>query len=197
MPRSNAAVKVVTTSKTTTKKAKKARSHLQVVTNHHSNGMPQAKLERYSAALLRSIKRELATAVFFTREDLIHLELFGFVGHQTRYKIVRECVKYLDKHGDLIAKNRTDICLRGEHEKAYNSDTPLYEQHYDTICSIVGSMPVGSRVTVMDIMAEWKTDPQLTENNKRVAVRGAMPHLIKEDYLKRRNDFEYIVLKVS
>jgi hypothetical protein len=45
----------------------------------------------------------------------------------------------------------------------------------------------------MDIVNLWKTDPHLTINNKRVAVRGALPALIKGGLLARKDDFQFVI----
>lgn len=164
---------------------------------HHLFGsMPQTKLESYSAALLRAIRRELGDATFFTREDCIHLALLNHVSTMYRYSMVCVLLRFLEQKGEVIIKSRTNIILKGDHEKSY-SEIPLSQQHYDRIFSIIRSMVPQSHTTVMDIVSLWTTDPHLTINNKRVAVRGAINRLVKGRLLRRHDDFQFIVLRRS
>lgn len=155
--------------------------------------IPETRVRAYSDALLRSIRQELGNAVSITREDLMQLKVFDHIATITKYRLIGTMVKYLAARAELIHKSRTNMCLIA-HEKAYD-DTPLHQQYYDTICAIVASLHPRTRTSIMDIVALWRTDPQLTINNKRVAVRGAITRLIKEGRLRRHDEFEFVVLK--
>jgi hypothetical protein len=182
-------------SRVPTKKSRKTANGV-VNLSHLFGDMPMEKVESYSNALLRTIKRELGNAIFFTREDLLHLPLFNHVSTMYRYHLVCIMVRFLARKGDLIIKNRTNVILRGDHEKAY-SETPLHYQHYDTISAIITDMPLQTKTTVMDVVALWTTDPHLTVNNKRVAVRGAISGLIRDGLLRKYDEFQFIVRKAS
>jgi hypothetical protein len=158
-----------------------------------SLGISEARVKSYSAAMLTTIKRELGNAIFFTREDVLQLGVFNYVGTAYRINLISIMVRHLVSRGDLILKSKTDICLPS-HERGY-SETPLRQQYYDTIRGVISSMPTRSHASHMDIVALWKTDQHLTINNKRVAVRGAIVRLIKEGHISRRNDFEFTVLR--
>lgn len=171
-----------------------SRPRLRVVTTpQFFENIPEVRVKAYSTALLTAIKQELGNATSMTREDLMHLKVFDHIATITKYQLVRVMVKYLVRRGDLVTKSRTDLCLLS-HQRAY-VDAPLHEQYFGTVSSLVSAQDIRSRTTIMDIVSFWKTDPHLTVNNKRVAVRGSIARLIREGYLRRADEFEFIVLK--
>ena len=153
-------------------------------------GISDEKLKLYSGILLRGIENELGDSVFFTREDLIQISVFGHVSTIYRYSMICTLLRHLIMKGDIVEKNRTDLCLRDQ-SGAY-SDIPLRERYIDTITAVVGSFRAGSRMTVMQIVGAWKTDNDLTTNNKRVAVRGAIRKLVRDGKLVPAGDFQYM-----
>lgn len=157
--------------------------------------LPYSRAESLANIMLRAIRRDLGHAIFFTREDVSQLKIFGHVSTSTRYQTVCLLVKFLVSGGLLIEKNRTNLCLP-DHQLLY-SEQPLRLQYADTIEHLVTALPPAERknFTVMDIVGAWRVDPQLTTDNKRTAVRGAMPGLIKKGVITRHNELFYSVEK--
>jgi hypothetical protein len=65
---------------------------------------------------------------------------------------------------------------------------------YDaTIRRLIRTAPAATPFTVMSMVLQWRTDPQLTADTKRKAIRLAIPRLIREGLCTRVSDFEYTV----
>jgi hypothetical protein len=148
------------------------------------------KEDRVAAILLRAIKQELGEADFFTREDLLQLSVLSHVSTISRYQTVCMGVHLLLIRNEIVAKSRTDLCLPAK-AKRY-SETSLAEQYIGTIRKLIARHPPGERVHVMDVVGEWTTDPHLTVNNKRVAVRNAIKRLVGEGLLQAGTDFDFL-----
>lgn len=160
-----------------------------------STQIPFERVESYANILLREIKRSFGDALFFTRDDITRLSILGHVGIASQYHTACLLVRFLCEQGDLVEKSRTDLCIKNR-ERGY-IDQPLHIQFFNTIQKIVLRTNPAERqhITVMDIVYEWKTDPHLTTNNKRVAVRGAMPRLVKEGVITKRDEVHYALVQ--
>lgn len=165
--------------------------------------MTYERAKALSAILLRAIKRELGGATFFNREDLIHLRGFGQeVTSQSRYGKICVLLQFLLESGEVKrcknrdgSASRTDLCLKS-HERLYNNEQLLWDQHYDHIRSVVQNTRwEPSTFAVIDIIGEWKTDATLTFNNKRVAVRHAVTKLLNDGIITRHDEYEFRVAK--
>src|ERR1019366_2667422 len=150
----------------------------------------QPKTGKLGQVFLREIKRNYGDAMFLTREDLLQLPIFGHVSTIYRYKLICDLVTKLVEEGELIAKSNTNLCLKSK-SNSYE-DTPLRLQYYDVIKAVASAFG-RTAFTVMDVVDHWATDPQLTTNNKRVAVRQTMGRLIREEVIKPHGEFSYMV----
>jgi len=153
------------------------------------------RVEKYARMLHRSIRLNLDEVDFFTREDLLQLPVFMHITTITRYHYICLATQVLLTKGDIVSKTRTGLCLP-RHARSI-SDTPLAEQYAVTIQKLVERSSPKKAFGVMDIVDAWTTDPHLTINNKRVAVRGSMNRLIKQGIVKLVNEFEYKVVSPS
>jgi hypothetical protein len=165
--------------------AKRAKTNLKLVTP------TVEKSTRYSRMLLRAIETEIPEADYFTREDLLQLRVFQHVATISRYQEVCTGVHLLLASGQILARSRTVLCLPGR-GKTFHEDETLGHQYETTIRRMVRNRPAGESFAVMDVVWAWKTDPQLTINNKRVAVRSGLKKLVHDKVLKLVNDFEYV-----
>ncbi len=155
-------------------------------------GIPIERAESYARIFEHAIREKFGGVMFFTREDLIHLDVFSHISTISRYRTVSKLVHFLERRGVLISKSWTNLCLT-DHQRGYIS-APLHQRFQDTIRTVVTKkFSKGETIVVMDIVDEWKTDPELTVNNKRVAVRGAIRQLLKDGVIKKRDEFEYTV----
>jgi hypothetical protein len=154
------------------------------------------KAGSWSGILLRAIQRDFGGSPYFTREDLLHLREFQHIGTQYRYGLISSILMYMIDQGSVIAKTRTNLCLSGNQAKSYREE-PVREQYHDTIVAIIRKAWAGHReaFTVMDVVGEWKTDPHLTVNIKRVAIRESLPKLIRDKVVRRRNEFEFNIVR--
>ncbi len=150
-------------------------------------GMQYSRVETYSNALLRTVRSELGGAAFFTREDLLQLPAFQHISTIYRYGIICTLVRFLMERGDLVSMKRTDLVFK-ENTKKYDPE-PLAERYEATVRNVVRSL--NGSFGVMDVVAVWKTDTDLTINNKRVAARGVLARMLREKKLKKQNEFEY------
>lgn len=149
----------------------------------------------YATRLLHHIKRHYSNVITFSREDLLHLKIDELedVGTQTRYRKNCIAVAYLIDHGELIPKKSPDLCLAARAGAYHFEETPISTEYAPTIRKLISSMPRGKPFAVMHVVGRWKTDPQLTNDSKRKAVRNAIRGLAREGACQRLNDFEYQV----
>lgn len=146
--------------------------------------------ELSARVLLRAIKANLAEARFFQREDLLQLPVFTHIATISRYNHIRSAVNTLVENGELARLSRTDLSLPGK-ARTYNTEVALHREYLDTIRLLVQKMGK-QRFSVMDLVDEWRTDGHLTVNSKRVAVRQAIPQLLREQVCRKRNQFEFM-----
>ena len=158
----------------------------------HFHDVLYVNAERNARVLLRSIKANLTQATYFQREDLLQLPVFTHITTIARYGTIRIACLFLIDDGALVSLSRTDLALPAK-AKTYSSEHPLHEEYLDTIRTVVRAMRKGQPFSVMDVVGEWKADSHLSVNSKRVAVRHAMTHLVKEKSCRRRNEFEFTV----
>jgi hypothetical protein len=162
-----------------------------VKTMAKTNRVSPEKVKVYGPILLRNIRIHLNGSQFFTREDLLQIPFFTHVSTIYRYAMICAVVRHLINTKQIIEQNRTDLCLPNK-AKEYIKQ-PLHEQYFSTITKIiVNKIGKGKEVVVMDIVTNWTTDPHLTTNNKRVAVRGSIHKLVKDGVLVKKDTFEYI-----
>lgn len=148
----------------------------------------QSRENRLSQVFLREIKRNYGDAIFLTRDDLLQLPVFGHVGTSTRVLYINKMVNHLIDARELVSKSKTALCLKSK-SNAYEA-TPLRDQYSDTIRAIVSN--IGRKpFTVMDVVNNWTTDPHITPNNKRVAVRQSMRRLVADGVIKSYDEFRY------
>lgn len=166
------------------------RKHTPTYFKHMAYGLA----DQLSAILLREINRNYGDAMFFTREDLLQLPAFGYISTISRYQTVCTLVDFLITNGDLIAKSKTNLCLKAK--SGFYESTPLHEQYSETIGIVVSKFRRES-FTVMDVVDVWKTDKHLTINNKRVAVRNAMRRLVRDEVINYNGDLTYSNTKAS
>lgn len=141
--------------------------------------------------LLRAIKANLAEASYFQREDLLHLPVFTHIATISRYNHIRLAVNALVQTGQLVRLSRTDLSLPGK-ARTYSADVAIHREYLDTIRLLIQKMG-RKRFAVMDVVDSWRTDGHLTVNSKRVAVRQAIPQLLREKVCRKRNHFEFMV----
>jgi hypothetical protein len=145
---------------------------------------------RYARVILASVKRELGDAEFFTREDMLQLPVLAHVATITRYQEVCAAVQRLIIERQLVELTRTELCLAGQESRV--NMQPRRETYGRTIRKLVTAMPMREPFGVMDVVAEWRSDPHLTINAKRVAVRQELRALVKDDeMIAAHDDFTY------
>lgn len=156
--------------------------------------LSSAYVANYANTLLRQIKERLGRVVSFTREDLLHLPIpeFAQVATITRYRTTCIAVNYLIEHGELVQKKFPDLCLP-ENAVNYHDETTVAAEYDSTIRRLISGMPSAKPFVVMHVVSRWRTDPQLTSDTKRKAVRVSIPHLVKEGVCRRLTSFEYVV----
>lgn len=153
-------------------------SHATAAAKGRYGATPFDPAEPYAKALIADIKAHLPEVDYFQREDLLHLPCFQGVATITRYRYVCIAVGLLVRQGKLIAKGRTDLCLPSKQSR-YDSEESLSERYGATIRRLVISR-IGA-FTVMDVVTLWRrSDQHLTDNTKRVAVRGTLRELARE-----------------
>jgi hypothetical protein len=136
-------------------------------------------------ALLRSIQVEFADVDYFTREDLLHLPVFSYVATITRYSYVCAAVKVLIMRGKLIAKSQTELVVHGKSSKWHAIKWQVDEFGEKLTPMVVEILKQGDGVTVMNVVDRWTGDRNLSQNIKRVIVRGVMTRLVAEGLLIR------------
>lgn len=160
---------------------------------------PVEAVALYANTLLRQIKRHLGHAVSFTREDLLSLPVpaFSQVATITRYRATCVAVAYLIEEGHLIPKKFPDLCLPENEDKYQFEETSVSVEYEPTIRRLVRTMPAEAPFAVMHVVGIWRTDPQLTSDTKRKAVRQTIPRLLRDGVCKRvaGSAFEYIIEK--
>jgi hypothetical protein len=134
-------------------------------------------------ALLASIKRELADADYFTREDLIHLGAFNFVATITRYNYIRIGIRILIDRGQMIEKSRTELVMVGKAKKWQPIAKQVSTQEENILQLTRQILDSGEKVTVMGVVDAWK-DQNLTQNVKRSIVRNAFLQFVRDGIIE-------------
>ena len=147
-------------------------------------------MEFRAVTLLKAINDNLYAADFFTREDILHTPVFMHIATISRYQMVCRAVRWLIRTKRLTELSKTDLRVVGKNTRYHG---PIfYEDYIDTIESLIREFKTTEEFTVMDIVNLWRSDPHLTTNNKRVAVRKSMTRLVNRDALTKLNEFEYV-----
>jgi len=156
--------------------------------------MPNSNTAR---ALLRTINSDLGHLDFFTRDDLMQLDMLGHVATITRYNELRFAVNKLLESGKIVELNRTRLTLpRKANRYAQYKSAPLSHQYRDSVFSLVSTtFPPGEKFDVTDVISFWIKDEHLSEDSKRVATRGALALLARAGKVKALADNRYSVLK--
>jgi hypothetical protein len=157
--------------------------------------VPVGVVAQYAAILLRQINNQFAQVMSFTRDDLVRVtpDQFESVGFASRYRTICLAVQYLVQHGELVQKKFPDLCLPDRAESYRFTDTSISAEYAPTIRRLVTKMPSKEAFTVIQVVTNWRTDPQLTLDSKRKAVRGTMSRLVREGVCTQLNKFEYEV----
>lgn len=147
----------------------------------------------YAETLLNQIKMRLGHVVSFTREDLLQLPVaeFSQVATITRYRETCVAVAYLIESGELVQKKFPDLCLRARADLYRFDETTVASEYEPTIRQLVRTMPAAKPFAVLHVVKRWRTDPQLTTDTKRKAVRMLMSRLIREGVCRRASEFEF------
>lgn len=140
-------------------------------------------------SLLKTIQEDLGAVDFFTRDDLLHLDTFAHVATITRYQMTCQAVRHLIETGRIVEKSRTDLCLPGKSNQYGASGVPIHQQYELAIRRAISKTE--GHFSVATIIHLWRTDPQLTENAKRVAIRRYLAHGEKQGWVEKRDDFTY------
>jgi len=165
--------------------------------NSHYRNIPMQYVVNYSTTLLDQIRQHYGGMESFTRDDLMHLPIIAFeqVGFITRYRATCVAVSYLIEHGQLQQMKVPDLCLP-ERAKLYRfEETTISSEYAATIRRLVSTMPANKPFAVMQVVQRWRTDPQLTRDSKRKAVRNAIRALVREGVCSSVSGFEYTVSK--
>jgi len=162
----------------------------------HNSRIPVETVAAYADRLLGEIKDHLHDALSFTREDLLHLPVVEFqqVATITRYKATSIAVRYLIEQGSVIKQKSPYLCLPERvNEFSFHNHAALSSEYAAKIRSLVRSMPKNKPFAVHHVVMRWRTDPQLTTDLKRRAVRGAIGRLTHENICTKVNNFQYVV----
>jgi hypothetical protein len=159
----------------------------------HYRNVPMDIVVAYANTLLREIKLHLGRVISFTREDLLQLKIAEFdqVATITRHRQLCIVVRYLIDRGELVERKFPDLCLPYNVDKYRFDDTSVAEEYDITIRRLVSTMPVSEPFVIMHVVSRWRTDPQLTHDTKRKAVRNAIGSLVREGLCRRLNQFQF------
>lgn len=140
--------------------------------------------------LYEGIQDFLGDKLYFTRDTLLRevpIRAITRAGTMTGYKAVLIGTRVLLEDGRLIQKKRPDLCLP-EKSQDYEHLNPAQDEYFDTILRIVRRIPNDEPFGVGDVVGMWRTDPQLTTDSKRKAVRLTLPKLIKGGFCAQGDD---------
>lgn len=146
--------------------------------------------EPLANALLASLEHELPDVAYFTRDDLLYLSAFDHVATITRYNYVRHAVTLLIRRGKLVEVSRTQLCLASRAKNVSAGNLTDFEKYLPAVRR--AALKMGDQTFgVMDIVGEWKNDPHLTTNAKRVAARQGLTRLIHDRVVEKVDSFDY------
>lgn len=136
-------------------------------------------------SLMESIKEHLSDVAYFTRDDLLYIPAFAHVATITRYRYVCMAVHHLLETGQLIAKSRTELVIRGT---AYSTKYKDVQNHIDEYSVSVRQLIANSLARrvfrINNVVDAWKNDQHLTNNAKRVIARECVRYMKKEGLIK-------------
>jgi hypothetical protein len=166
----------------------------------------QAAQDRMSTIIMRAVQANYPESAF-TRDDVLMLISRMRLGSEeswasygglndtttgTRYVKICESIKELVSTGNLRALDWLRLCLPSQF-KRLSTETPDSVAYIATVRRIVQQFEKGSVIDVITIVENWRSDPQLPDNLKRMAVRGMIPVLKREALLKQGPLGEIIV----
>ncbi len=154
--------------------------------------VPHDRSLPYARALLVAVKNDLSAADWFTREDLLHLEVFDHLSTISRYGYLCSAVRRLLEDGDLVELSRTELALPAK-AKLYGGGglTPIHHEYMHTVARLITGIGYDQLFTVMDAVRRWKNDQHLTTNVKRVIVRRAVAAMVKAGALNAKDEQTY------
>ena len=164
--------------------------HASPVSASRYGAKPFEAHEPLANALLASLENELPDVAYFTRDDLLYLSAFDHVATITRYTYVRNAVTLLIRRGKLIEVSKTQLCLASRAKMVSNDNLTNFEKYLPAVRR--AALKMGDHAFgVMDIVAEWKNDPHLTMNAKRVAARQGLSRLVHDGVVEKVDSFDY------
>jgi hypothetical protein len=138
-----------------------------------------------AAELLRAIEQELGDADFFTREDLLQCNVFGWCATITRYRYIGDAVSRLIYAGRLVRPSATELALPNR-AGAYRSPDMLADEFGATIRKLAHNvLRRTSGLDVSAVLAAWKTDEHLPQHVRRVTVRRTLARMKQDGEIVR------------
>lgn len=158
--------------------------------------IPHDRVAVLAGSLLGAIEASLDGADYFTREDMLHLDVFDHVSTISRYRLLCYAVEFLLRNGSLVEKSRTDFCLPGRSRSYPGGAGPLADSFGPALKErIAAAFRRSEQFTTGDAVKEWTTDNHLTGNVKRLVVRRVLAEMVKAGALRRINENAYAVGK--
>lgn len=154
--------------------------------------VPYDKVANHAAALLSAVKNELHLVDYFTREDLLHLDVLDHLSTISRYGYICRAARFLIEDGSFSEISNTNLCLRGRESK-FSLDVPIHHLYRDAVTRAVGKLGRDQLFSVMDVVRTWKADPHLTEHTKRVIVRRGLAERVRDGRVVQKDEQHYYV----
>lgn len=154
--------------------------------------VPYDKVATHAAALLSAVKNELHLVDFFTREDLLHIEVFDQLSTISRYGYVCKAARFLIEDGSFVELSQTNLCLKGR-DSRFSAETPIHHLYRDAVSRAIVKIGKRQLFSVMDVVRTWKADPHLTEHTKRVIVRRGLAERVREGRVIKSDEQHYYV----
>lgn len=168
---------------------------VRVAKRKYFKNIPVERVAEYATTLIRYIREHFGGVVSFTRDDVGRLPVpqFDEVAFCTRYRATCVAISYLIQKGELVRKKFPDLCLP-ENAASYTfDDTSAADAYAPTIKRLVITMPKNEVFAISHIVSKWRTDPELTLDTKRKAVRVGIRPLVRDGFCKQLNRFEFKV----
>jgi Arc/MetJ family transcription regulator len=103
----------------------------------------------------------------------------------TRYRKVCLAVQHLLATRQLMALDWLRLCLP-QNFSALVTETAPHVLYMETIRRLVRTrFEPDQAIDAMAVIDVWRTDQHISENLKKMAVRGAFPQLVRESLLRR------------
>lgn len=148
--------------------------------------------EAWADALFASIVQAFNDVEFFTREDCLYLPVVQHIAKITAYREICTGLDRLKRQRRIDEVTRTELVIAGR-KRRVNME-PLADQYGHTIVHLMHAYAdanPGESFGVMHVVERWTTDPHLTTNAKRVAVRQMLRRLAREEVLIRQPDHTF------